>query len=261
MGSGNVQEHEGKQLAESLSRRLAAYALAATATAGLGLTAAAAPAEASIISHTTSLSLSCPMSGGRSGTHLSLGITKSVQLSFVDFCTSFRSGASLGVGITQPFGPGKFIVSPASHGGHFLVSMPARLGKGSPIKASLAASFLGTLAARGAHGSTIFHGNWAPSSPIFPAPPARGYLGFEFGPKSGEHVGWVAMTVVASGVDFAAHITGYAYDTVPRQTVKAGQTSPVPEPPTLSLLALGAAGLFALRKRKRSAARHNESAG
>jgi hypothetical protein len=68
------------------------------------------------------------------------------------------------------------------------------------------------------------------------------------------------MSVVASGVDFAAHITGYTYDTVPGQTIKAGQTSPVPEPTMLSLLALGAAGLFALRKRKRSAVSDRQSA-
>jgi hypothetical protein len=248
MGSGNGQEHltKGKQLGENLSRRLAAYTLAATATAGLGLTAAAAPTEASIISHTTSLNLSCPTSS-RGIAQLDLGITKSVQLTFQEHCTNFRSGALLVVG-----GPVSLANASTSRQG-FLRPAAARLGKGSPIQ-GFTTGPAGVLAARGCC-SVANQGNWFPSSPASTSGPARarGYLGFEFGPKGGEHVGWVAMSVVASGVDFAAHITGYAYDTVPGQTIKAGQTSPVPEPPTLSLLALGAAGLIALRKRKLSA--------
>jgi hypothetical protein len=246
--------HQASALPEDLSKRLAAYALAATA--GIGLAgAAAAPAEASIISKTTSLSLSCP-TPPRGTAQLDLSITKSVQLSFRDVCTSFRSGALLVVG-----GPVSLANAPASRGGHILGPAAARLGKGSPIQGFLdaATSPVGLLAARGAHGSTLFRGNWAPPSPSFYARTVRGYLGFEFGPKGGEHVGWVAMSVVG-GVDFSAHITGYAYDTVPGQTIKAGQTSPVSEPPTLSLLALGAAGLAMMRRRKRSAVSHHESA-
>jgi hypothetical protein len=173
---------------------------------------------------------------------LELSITKSVRLSFRDFCPSFRSGAFLAVS-----GPMSLATAPAKFVGGFLAPMAARLGKGSPIEGfDVASGPVPILAARGAHSLSRSQGNWAPS---FSAP-ARGNLGFEFGPKGGEHVGWVAISVVNSDNSFAAHITGYAYDTVAGQSIKAGQTSPVSEPTTLSLLALGAAALFALRKRK-----------
>jgi PEP-CTERM motif len=250
--------HEGSGLSEDLSKRLAAYALAAGAAAGMGLMGAAATAEASIISKTTSLSLSCPTSPGRGFAHLDLGITKSVQLSFQDYCTNFRSGAVLAVG-----GPVSIANASTSRIG-FLRPAAARLGKGSPIQGFLdaATSPVGLLAARGCC-SLANQGNWFPSSPASTSGPARarGYLGFEFGPTGGEHVGWVAMSVANSFPNFAAHITGYAYDTVAGQTIRAGQTSAVPEPGTLALLALGAAGLAALRKRKGSAVSHHESAG
>lgn len=252
MRSGNTEDHstEQKQLAESLSRRLAAYALAATATAGLGLTAAVAPAEASIISHTTSVGLSCPMP---ETAQLDFSITKSFQLDFRDRCVSGPFFGALSVTPT-PFTAG----SVAASASRFGPPVAARLGKGSPIgpqqfydTGGPANRLLGSLGGL-VSSKYFFRGNWAPSSPFSSARTARGYLGFEFGPMGGEHFGWVAMSVVPSGW-FAAHITGYAYDTVAGQTIKAGQTSTVPEPGTLSMLALGAAGLIALRKRKLSA--------
>lgn len=49
----------------------------------------------------------------------------------------------------------------------------------------------------------------------------------------------------------------------PGQSIKAGDTgqtaTAVPEPGTLSLLALGAAGLFALRKKRQVEAEHESA--
>jgi hypothetical protein len=59
---------------------------------------------------------------------------------------------------------------------------------------------------------------------------------------------------------FNGLISENAYDTVPGQSIQAGQTSATPEPGTLSLLALGAAGLAVLRKRKLSAVSRQGSA-
>jgi hypothetical protein len=249
MKRGNAGECRAteNELPENLSKRLVAYALAATATAGLGLTAAAAPAEASIISHTTSLGLSCPMPGIIA--QLDVSITKSFQLDFGEGCQLGAAGVPVGsLTVTPtPFAAGRLATSA---GKWFVGSAPmaARLGKGSPVGLQgfdVASGPVPILAFRGSlvPSSDLFIGHWAPSG--------AGYLGFEFGPTGGEHFGWVAMSVAYSySTGFAAHITGYAYDTVAGQNIDAGQTSAVPEPGTLALLALGAMGLMALRKRK-----------
>jgi hypothetical protein len=85
----------------------------------------------------------------------------------------------------------------------------------------------------------------------------QGYLGFEWN----GHVGWAELQITGSpGAHLAAHITEYAYDTVPGQSITVGAAAAgEPSTPTLVLLALGALGLAALRKRKRSAASRQEA--
>jgi hypothetical protein len=84
------------------------------------------------------------------------------------------------------------------------------------------------------------------------------YLGVKFSIKGKTHYGWVRLTVsLPPGID--AHITGYAYETIPGKAIIAGSTTgpddsierpdaavlavPTPEPATLGLLALGSPGL------------------
>ena len=86
------------------------------------------------------------------------------------------------------------------------------------------------------------------SGSSFPWDGKAGYLGFKFTSHSKSYFGWAKMAFNVGGS--SAKLTEYAYDTVPGQTIDAGQTSSVPEPGTLSLLALGAVGLLALRKRR-----------
>ena len=75
-----------------------------------------------------------------------------------------------------------------------------------------------------------------------------GYLGFEFTFGGKTHFGCAHLNVTTFPVE--GFISEFAYDSVPGQSIQAGQTSAIPEPGTLSLLALGAAGLAVLRKRK-----------
>jgi hypothetical protein len=101
------------------------------------------------------------------------------------------------------------------------------------------------------------HGPWAD---------ARGrYLGFEFLIAGKAHFGWARLSVGPCG----ASMTGYAYETVPGRPIQAGLTQSddemgnltpnsflTPEsnaalkPATLGLLAQGASGLAAWRKRE-----------
>ena len=76
------------------------------------------------------------------------------------------------------------------------------------------------------------------------------------------HAGWIGLNLSRIGACvpgfrngcFAPlgkiNVTGYAYETKQGVSIRAGQTSAVPEPGTLGLLALGAIGLAALRRRQ-----------
>jgi hypothetical protein len=235
-----TSKEKAAALPEGLNKRLAAYALAAGA-AGVGALALAVPAEAGIVSHSISLRIPC-------NSTTQLDIAGPVHLSFFDVCSPVldSGGISLlvaAVGSSLAVAMSSGIICPCGSQG----PLPARLGKGSPI------------GSRDRFGSGIMFrsrsslGHWVPGFPE----PSRGYLGFEFGVNS-KHFGWVALSVFkidsSNEHGVAGLIKGYAYDTIPRQAIDAGQT--VPEPGTLSLLALGAAGLFALRKRKQSGVSH-----
>lgn len=251
MGTGNTDMTftEETQLGESLSKRLAAYALAATAAAGIGLAAGPAPAEGSVISHTASLTVSCTRVHTDDifscQSHATLDIVGAVNLTFRVAGNSVNTEGFERHLTLDVIGKGAEIAVSSSRA--FSFQGPARFGNGHPI--GPAEGFLPP----GSSGAMAL---------IFPIIPnalgnwlsGRGYLGFEFS-SHGEHFGWVAASVSnrGEGAIFALDVTGYAYDTVAGQTILAGQTTAVPEPGTLVLLALGALGLTALRKRKLSA--------
>jgi hypothetical protein len=73
-----------------------------------------------------------------------------------------------------------------------------------------------------------------------------GYLGLEFDILGARHYGWARLSV---GQDATATIHDWAYEGDPGATILTGQTQ-VPEPSSLALLALGAAGLAAARARR-----------
>lgn len=78
------------------------------------------------------------------------------------------------------------------------------------------------------------------------------FLGVRFVIEGTIHYGWIRMTVGSSGRPLWATITGYAYETVPDQSIKAGQRSEeasapastsATRAPTLGAMALGSAGI------------------
>lgn len=78
----------------------------------------------------------------------------------------------------------------------------------------------------------------------------RAYLGLVIDLSDGPHAGWAEVFATAPlnyRGNLGAYIYGYAYETTPGKPIVAGA---VPEPPSLVLLAAGAAGLAALRKKR-----------
>ncbi len=82
------------------------------------------------------------------------------------------------------------------------------------------------------------------------------YLGFYFTEADGLHAGWADLTTTgysdASGaVGYSLTLNSYAYENDPNTSILAGQTVATPEPTSLSLIAMGAAGVAELRRRRR----------
>ncbi len=84
-------------------------------------------------------------------------------------------------------------------------------------------------------------GNWAPNG--------QGYLGVKFTDSGNTLYGWVDITI---GWDHTITLTSWAYEDEGNPILAGDTVGPtVPEPSSFTLMALGAAGLAILRKRRR----------
>lgn len=87
------------------------------------------------------------------------------------------------------------------------------------------------------------------------------YMGLQFEISGATHFGWALIRPVGSGyADLGVghgtldiQIKEFAYETADRAAITAGATSAVPEPSSLAMFALGAAGIAALRRRRKAA--------
>lgn len=101
---------------------------------------------------------------------------------------------------------------------------------------------------------------------------AEGLFGFSFDQGLGKQFGWIDIAVIAgtpddtpppiptdpddvfTGTNARVFLNAWGYETEVRQSIQAGSTdagaTDVDEPATIALLALGAAGLAAVRRRK-----------
>lgn len=78
-----------------------------------------------------------------------------------------------------------------------------------------------------------------------------GYIGFRFNLGSGFQYGWAQVNMLEGATGNSFTLVGYAWADLGTAIV-AGQTTAVPEPGSLALLAVGGAGLLAWRQKRRS---------
>jgi len=113
------------------------------------------------------------------------------------------------------------------------------------------------------HGSNTWTSGWAGPWANNGAGVKRNYVGLKFIINSEVHFGWARISFVVDGKGkFHGLLTGYAYETVPNQGLKAGQTKgagenikfmppatihPTIKAPTLGHLAAGAQAIAAWR--------------
>lgn len=134
-------------------------------------------------------------------------------------------------GATVNYSPGQLVGFTTS------LTYATALAAGDPIDAStVGPSFFGGLAYGAANPDAQFNNA------------TDAYLGLSFPSGGDTFYGWIRVTIDNAAGTFV--VNDWAYNTVAGEGILAGAT---PEPGTLGLLAAGAAGLAAVRRRKEAA--------
>ena len=219
MNSNRTRRRSASPIA---SNRWLAYATAGAATALGG--AASAEAGLNVIDVNQTFNAAA---GGIAVAYFGLATGQSFGVAHQRTSSGVYGIAKFGI-----FGGGVF--NGFSAGGFPYV---AKLGFGANIAGGpFAAANVGTLA----FGPGFANSQWTT--------PGQGYVGFKFTDTAGTEYGWASLTMAGvPGNVFT--LNSYAYTTA-GEIITAGQTSAVPEPGSLALLAMGGAGLLAWRQRR-----------
>jgi hypothetical protein len=94
------------------------------------------------------------------------------------------------------------------------------------------------------------------SPDLFPSGPwasqsGFAYLGLRFTMSAQEYLGWAQISINQGAPSLT--LRDYGYNDVAGGSINAGDSGAVPEPSSLALFAMGAAGVVALRRRRKAA--------
>jgi len=103
-------------------------------------------------------------------------------------------------------------------------------------------------------GSTFANRVLLAEEPEKSAPTGPGIYGVFFDNGQGTQYGWVDVDI-SQPEAYDVTVRGWGYETVVGANIAAGAVSPLPEPTTPALMALGLFGVGAMRRRARLAAR------
>ncbi len=210
--------------------RWTAYATAGAATAMVGIGTADADVHYSGV-------LNFTVPPGQSVSNL-FALDNGAQLNFANVFTASSSGG--GIALFQVQGAAVSAMFRGLAAGGFLY--PSNLAAGANISGGAFVAFAGNFA------TLAYGGGYANSQ--FTAP-GIGYLGFSFNGGSGTEYGWARVNM-QGGPENGFTLIDYAWGDVGTM-ISAGQTAAIPEPGSLGLLAIGAVGLLAWRKRRTKA--------
>lgn len=226
------QLRRGSQTVSFPKSRWIAYATAGVATAACGVTAA----EAQI---TYSGPVNAFFATG-SGVAQTFNLTGGAVLRFANNATTSGGGAAIfrneGAAVSNMF---RGVASGAFR-------YPENVASNAVISAGAFAAF------NGAFFATLAYGNGFGGSQFLN--PGVGFIGFSFNTGAGTQYGWARVNMQGSPGN-AFTLVDYAFGD-PGVMIRAGQTA-VPEPGSLGLLAVGAAGLVAWRRRRKVAVAQN----